>query len=59
MKNNPENENLDKEIAQVKEDSEIAYWSKEYDISPEDLKNKGYNIGISDKIIESYLQNAS
>jgi hypothetical protein len=59
MKNNPEIEALDKQIAQVKEDSDIAYWSKEYDISPEDLKNKGYNIGISDKIIESYLQHAS
>jgi hypothetical protein len=60
MKNNPEIEkDLDKQIAQVKEDSDIAYWSKEYDISPEDLKNKGYNIGISDKIIESYLQHAS
>ena len=59
MKNNREIENLDKQIAQVKEDSDIAYWSKEYDISPEDLKNKGYNIGVYDKIIESYLQNAS
>jgi hypothetical protein len=62
MKNSPEerqNQTLDSQKKQVKEDSEIAYWSKEYDISPEDLKNKGYNIAIDDKIIQSYLQNAS
>jgi hypothetical protein len=56
MKNNPEIEIPEKEKEQLKADSDVAYWSKEYDISPEDLKNKGYNVGIHDKIIESYLQ---
>jgi len=56
MKNNPEIEIPENEKEQLKHDSDVAYWSKEYDISPEDLKNKGYNIGIYDKIIESYLQ---
>lgn len=50
----PENEKI-----QVKENADVAYWSKKYDISVEDLKNKGYNIGIYDKIIESYLQKAN
>jgi hypothetical protein len=56
MKNNPEKEIQEREKAQVKENSEASYWSKEYDISDEDLKNKGYNVGIFDKIVESYLQ---
>lgn len=43
---------------QVKENSEVDYWSKKYDISQEDLKNKKINVGIYDKIIESYLQKA-
>jgi hypothetical protein len=56
MKNNPEIEIPENEKVQLKDDSDVAHWAKEYDISPEDLKNKGYNIGIYDKIIESYLQ---
>jgi len=55
MKNNPEIEIPEKEKIQVKENADIAYWSKKYDISIEDLKNKEYNVGIYDKIIESYL----
>ena len=58
MKSNPEIEIPENEKKQVKENSEVAYWSKKYDISAEDLKNKEYNIGIYDKIIESYLQKA-
>ena len=56
MKSNPEIEIPENEKIQVKENSEVAYWSKKYDISAEDLKNKEYNIGIYDKIIESYIQ---
>jgi hypothetical protein len=55
MENNPEIEIPEKGKIQVKENSDIAYWSKKYDISIEDLKNKEYNVGIYDKIIESYL----
>jgi hypothetical protein len=59
MKSNPEIEIPENEKKQVKENSEVAYWSKKYDISAEDLKNKKYNIGIYDKIVESYLQKAN
>ena len=59
MKSNPEIEIPENEKKQVKENSEVAYWSKKYDISAEDLKNKQYNVGIYDKIIESYLQKAN
>jgi len=59
MKNHAEIEIPDNEKKQVKENSEVDYWSKKYDISKEDLKNKNYNVGIYDKIIESYLQNAN
>jgi hypothetical protein len=59
MKNHAEIEIPDNEKKQVKENSEVDYWSKKYDISKEDLKNKKYNVGIYDKIIESYLQNAN
>jgi hypothetical protein len=56
MKSKPEIKIPENEKKQVKENSEVAYWSKKYDISAEDLKNKEYNIGIYDKIIESYIQ---
>jgi hypothetical protein len=58
MKNTAEIEIPENEKKQVKENSDVAYWSKEYDISAEDLKNKGYNIGIYDKIVDSYIQKA-
>jgi len=58
MKNRTDIEIPENEKKQVKENSEVDYWSKKYDISQEDLKNKKINVGIYDKIIESYLQNA-
>ncbi|BAU55745.1 hypothetical protein [Mucilaginibacter gotjawali] len=58
MKNRTDIEIPENEKKQVKENSEVDYWSKKYDISKEDLKNKKINVGIYDKIIESYLQNA-
>jgi hypothetical protein len=58
MKNRTDIEIPENEKKQVKENSEVDYWSKKYDISKEDLKNKKNNVGIYDKIIESYLQNA-
>ncbi|HAL80838.1 MAG TPA: hypothetical protein DCO83_00265 [Mucilaginibacter sp.] len=58
MKNNPEIEIPENEKKQVKENSDVAYWSQKYDISAEDLKNKKHSIGILDKIIEKYLQHA-
>ncbi|MDR3697242.1 hypothetical protein [Mucilaginibacter sp.] len=58
MKNRTDIEIPENEKKQVKENSEVDYWSKKYDISKEDLKNKKNNVGIYDKIIETYLQNA-
>jgi hypothetical protein len=59
MKNNPEIEIPETEKKQVKENSDVSYWSEKYDISAEDLKNKKHTIGIYDKIIETFLQHAS
>jgi len=59
MKNKTEIEIPENEKKQVRENSEIDYWSKKYDISSDDLKNKKYNVGIYDKIVESYLQSAN
>ena len=56
MKNKAVIEIPENEKVKVKENSEVAYWSKKYDISAEDLKNKEYNVGIYDKIVDSYLQ---
>jgi hypothetical protein len=63
MKNRPEILSSEIELTEdkkalVKENSDLDYWSKEYDISAEDLKNKGYNKGVYDKIVESYMQHA-
>ena len=58
MKNRSDIEIPENEKKQVKENSEVEYWSKKYDISKEDLRNKKINVGIYDKIIESYLQKA-
>jgi hypothetical protein len=58
MKNNPEIEIPENDKKQVKENSDVPYWSKKYDISAEDLKNKKHTVGIYDKIIEKYLQHA-
>lgn len=59
MKNSPEIQIPENIKVQLKDDSDIAYWLKEYDISAEDLKNKDHNVGIYDKIIKSYLQKAN
>jgi len=59
MKNNLEIEIPETEKKQVKENSDVSYWSEKYDISAEDLKNKKHTVGIYDKIIETFLQHAS
>jgi hypothetical protein len=59
MKNNIKTEIPENKIMQIRENSDTAHWSKKYDISAEDLKNKEYSIGIYDKIIESYIQKAN
>jgi len=58
MKSNQEIEVLENEKKQVKENSEVAHWSKKYDISAEDMKNGHFTRGIYDKIVESFLQKA-
>ena len=56
MKNFSESEIAEIEKVQVKDNSEAAYWSKRYDISVEDLKNKNPRTGIYDKIVQSFIQ---
>jgi hypothetical protein len=56
MENIIKAENTEINKAQFNEHSDISYWEKEYDISPEDLKNKEQLVGIYDKIVKSYLE---
>ena len=59
MKSNQEIEVLENDKKQVKENSEVAHWSKKYDISAEDLNNGHFTRGIYDRIVESFLQKAN
>ncbi len=44
------------DIVQIKAINEDTYWSKEYGISLENLKNMDYNTGIFDKIVDSHIK---
>ena len=41
---------------QIKAINEDAYWSKEYDIPMEHLKNQDYNTAIFDKIVDAHIK---
>jgi|HubBroStandDraft_1064217.scaffolds.fasta_scaffold3354224_1 hypothetical protein len=55
MKNKEEIELPEAEISQINENYEDKYWSKEYEITPEDLKKKGYHTGVYNKIVDAYI----
>ncbi|ASU33893.1 hypothetical protein [Mucilaginibacter xinganensis] len=57
MHNNIRTETQNREIFQIQANSEDEYWSKKYEVSTEDLKGKGMNIGISDKILKAISKN--
>ena len=61
MENKVQIEYPENDIVQIKAINEDTYWSKEYGIPLEYLKNKDYNTGIFDKIVEAHIktQNSS
>jgi hypothetical protein len=59
METNVKIENQNKEISQIKANSEDEYWSKKYDVSTEQLKETGNIMGISDKILKLTTKNKS
>ncbi|MGZ3873857.1 MAG: hypothetical protein ACXVJD_13125 [Mucilaginibacter sp.] len=53
MENNISVENQNREISQIQANAADEYWTKKYDVSPEELKEKqGSHIGIIAKILE-------
>ena len=59
MEANVKNKNQNREISQMKANSEDEYWSKKYDVSTEQLKETGNIIGISEKILKVTTKNKS
>ncbi|MDB4918904.1 hypothetical protein [Mucilaginibacter sp.] len=59
METNVKNKNQNREISQMKANSEDEYWSKKYDVSTEQLKETGNTIGISEKILKLTAKNKS
>jgi hypothetical protein len=59
METNVKNKNQNREISQMKANSEDEYWSKKYDVSTEQLKETGNIIGISEKILKVTTKNKS
>ena len=57
METNVKIENQNKEISQIKANSEDEYWSKKYNVSTEQLKETGNIMGISDKILQVTTKN--
>ena len=57
METNVKLENQKREISQIKANSEDEYWSKTYDVSPEQLKETGSLLGISEKILKLATKN--
>jgi hypothetical protein len=61
MENQAKISSPENDISQIKAINEDTYWSKEYGISTENLKNKDYKTGIFDKIVDAHIktQNSS
>ncbi len=61
MENKSQIKQSESDMVQIKAINEDTYWSKEYGISMENLKNKDYKTGIFDKIVDSHIkaQNSS
>ena len=56
MENTVHTEYTENDKIKIKEINEDSYWTKEYGISMEDLKKTGSNIGIFDKIVDTYIK---
>jgi len=59
METNVKIETQNREISQIKANSEDEYWSKKYDVSTEQIKETGGIIGISEKILKLTTKNKS
>ena len=55
MNSKSQTKRSESDIVQIKAINEDTYWSKEYGISLENLKNMDYNTGIFDKIVDSHI----
>jgi hypothetical protein len=59
METNVKIETQNREISQIKANSEDEYWSKKYDVSTEQLKETKSLMGISEKILKLTTKNKS
>jgi hypothetical protein len=59
MENKTQTKQPDSDIVQIKAINEDAYWSKEYGISLESLKNQDYKTAIFDKIVDAHIKSQS
>ena len=56
MNSKSQTKRSESDIVQIKAINEDTYWSKEYGITVEQLKNMDYDTGIFDKIVESHIK---
>ena len=56
MNSKSQTKRSESDIVQIKAINEDTYWSKEYGISTENLKNKDYQTGIFDKIVDAHIK---
>lgn len=56
MNSKSQTKRSESDIVQIKAINEDTYWSKEYGITAEQLKNMDYDTGIFEKIVESHIK---
>jgi hypothetical protein len=60
MKTNVKIEDQNREISQIKANSEDEYWAKKYNVSKEELKETGNTLsGIQERILKITTKNKS
>lgn len=59
METNVKIKDQNREISQMKANSEDEYWAKKYDVSADQLKEDEGNIGIYEKILRATIKNKS
>jgi len=59
MENQKKISSPENDMIQIKAINEDTYWSKEYGISSENLKNKDYKTAIFDKIVDAHIKSQS
>jgi len=56
MENKTRSKHPESDMIQIKAINEDTYWSREYGISTENLKNKDYQTAIFDKIVDAHIK---